>query len=90
MDSKLGNLIKEKLDIPCVYRCAASRLAVHGHSSLCMACMARLGIWPRLGRTNAVLDVPAGTHVEAQPSPAACLLTLPLPAGVLCPIRNGL
>lgn len=30
MDSKLGNLIKEKLDIPCVYRCTAPQLEVHG------------------------------------------------------------
>ena len=45
MDSKLGNLIKEKLDIPCIYRYAALCLAVLGHSSLCMACTASLGFW---------------------------------------------
>ena len=53
MDSKLGNLIKEKLDIPCVYRCA---------DWLCMACMASPGIQPRLGGTSASLDVLAGPH----------------------------
>ena len=63
MDSKLGNLIKEKLDIPCIYRCAALRLAVLGHSSFCMACMASLGFWQRSARTNASWDVLAGAHV---------------------------
>ena len=42
MDSKLGNLIKEKLDIPCIYRCRVAHLAVLGHSPLCRACMASL------------------------------------------------